>query len=96
MYRESDASCTGDDAAPAPSKHTEFRTKIDCLSKISSQMLLKALEPRLVISGHTHHGCLYQHEVGEETGARSIPEYSVPSFSWRNRDNPSYFLVSPY
>jgi hypothetical protein len=91
MYRKSDELCTGDDAAPESEKYTEFRTDLDCLSESSSQMLLSSLKPRLIISGHTHHGCLYHHKGADSS---SIPEVSVPSYSWRNRDNPSFFLVS--
>ena len=48
--------------------------------------LLKQLRPSAVFSGHTHNGCEYRHG--------SALEYSVPSLSWRNRDNPGYLLVS--
>ena len=48
--------------------------------------LLDQLNPKAVFSGHTHHGCVYNH--GETV------EYSVASFSWRNRNNPNYLLVS--
>lgn len=40
-----------------------------------------------MFGGHTHHGCHIQH-------ANGIDEYSVSSFSWRNKYNPSYMLVS--
>lgn len=42
---------------------------------------------RLVLSGHTHSACGVLH------GA-DIPELSVPSFSWRNRNNPSFIQGS--
>ncbi|XP_021120923.1 metallophosphoesterase 1 isoform X3 [Heterocephalus glaber] len=49
--------------------------------------LLWWLQPRLVLSGHTHSACEVLHGAG-------VPEISVPSFSWRNRNNPSFVMVS--
>ncbi|KAK7944860.1 hypothetical protein WMY93_000588 [Mugilogobius chulae] len=42
---------------------------------------------RLILSGHTHSGCEVIHE-------NKYVEISVPSFSWRNRNNPSFILAS--
>ncbi|KZS21114.1 metallophosphoesterase 1 isoform X1 [Daphnia magna] len=86
LFRKSDAVCEGEDSMPDEEKHTEFRPKLDCLSRTSSIWLLKSLKPRVVFSGHTHHSCVYNHS--------GVTEFSVPSFSWRNRNNPSYFLVT--
>ncbi|XP_031514556.1 metallophosphoesterase 1 isoform X3 [Papio anubis] len=52
-----------------------------------SRELLWWLQPRLVLSGHTHSACEVHH------GGR-VPELSVPSFSWRNRNNPSFIMGS--
>lgn len=49
--------------------------------------LLKMIKPRLVFGGHTHYGCHIQHSGG-------IHEYSLSSFNWRNKYNPTYMLVS--
>ncbi|XP_023595832.1 metallophosphoesterase 1 [Trichechus manatus latirostris] len=49
--------------------------------------LLWWLQPRLVLSGHTHSACHVIHSGG-------VPEVSVPSFSWRNRNNPSFIMGS--
>uniref|UniRef100_A0A3Q2NWU1 Metallophosphoesterase 1 n=1 Tax=Fundulus heteroclitus TaxID=8078 RepID=A0A3Q2NWU1_FUNHE len=87
LYRVSDASCTGQDAAPPEERHLLFREKYDVLSKEASQRLLQWFKPRLVLSGHTHSGCEVLHD-------KRYPEVSVPSFSWRNRNNPSFILVS--
>ncbi|KAM4557547.1 metallophosphoesterase 1 isoform 2-T2 [Fundulus diaphanus] len=85
LYRVSDASCTGRDAAPPEERHLLFREKYDVLSKEASQRLLQWFKPRLVLSGHTHSGCEVLHD-------NRYPEVSVPSFSWRNRNNPSFIL----
>ncbi|MED6276136.1 Metallophosphoesterase 1 [Characodon lateralis] len=86
LYRVSDASCTGRDAAPPEERHLLFREKYDVLSKEASQRLLQWFKPRLILSGHTHSGCEVLHD-------NKYPEISVPSFSWRNRNNPSFILV---
>ncbi|TNM98494.1 metallophosphoesterase 1 [Takifugu rubripes] len=87
LYRVSDAGCTGLDAAPAEDRHLLFREKYDVLSKEASQRLLWWFKPRLILSGHTHSGCEVLHD-------NKYPEISVPSFSWRNRNNPSFIMVS--
>uniref|UniRef100_H3DBK3 Metallophosphoesterase 1 n=1 Tax=Tetraodon nigroviridis TaxID=99883 RepID=H3DBK3_TETNG len=87
LYRVSDAACTGLDAAPAEDRHLLFREKYDVLSKEASQRLLWWFRPRLILSGHTHSGCEVLHD-------NKYPEISVPSFSWRNRNNPSFIMLS--
>uniref|UniRef100_A0A4W5MC69 Metallophosphoesterase 1 n=1 Tax=Hucho hucho TaxID=62062 RepID=A0A4W5MC69_9TELE len=49
--------------------------------------LLQWFKPRLVLSGHTHSGCQVLHD-------NQYTEISVPSFNWRNRNNPSFILGS--
>ncbi|XP_052318866.1 metallophosphoesterase 1-like isoform X4 [Oncorhynchus keta] len=49
--------------------------------------LLQWFKPRLVLSGHTHSGCQVLHD-------NRYTEISVPSFNWRNRNNPSFILGS--
>ncbi|XP_061775605.1 metallophosphoesterase 1 [Nerophis ophidion] len=87
LYRVSDAGCRGKDAAPPGERHLLFREKYDVLSKEASQKLLQWFKPRLILSGHTHSGCEVLHD-------NKYPEISVPSFSWRNRNNPSLILAS--
>jgi len=86
LYRASDETCQGEDAATGAEKVGPFEPKWDCLSQQASDWLLKQLRPSAVFSGHTHNGCEYRHG--------SALEYSVPSLSWRNRDNPGYLLVT--
>lgn len=87
MHRESDAICNEADEAPADIKDRKFRERWECLSKEASEQLLDILTPRLIVDGHTHHGCRRIH--GEDT-----LEITIPSFSWRNKDNPSFLMVS--
>ncbi|MBN3310963.1 MPPE1 Metallophosphoesterase, partial [Amia calva] len=87
LYRVSDAECTGEDAAPPEERHQVFKEQYDVLSQTASQKLLWWFKPRLILSGHTHSACQVLH--GDK-----FPEISVPSFSWRNRNNPSFILVT--
>ncbi|XP_051970854.1 metallophosphoesterase 1 [Xyrauchen texanus] len=85
LYRESDAMCTGVDAAPLNERHRLFQERYDVISQDASKKLLWWFKPRLILSGHTHSGCEILHE-------QQYLEISVPSFSWRNRNNPSFIL----
>ncbi|XP_043083086.1 metallophosphoesterase 1 isoform X2 [Puntigrus tetrazona] len=85
LYRVSDAMCTGVDIAPLDERYQLFQERYDVISKNASKKLLWWFKPRLILSGHTHHGCEVLHE-------NLYPEISVPSFSWRNRNNPSFIL----
>lgn len=138
LYRPSDAECQDTDAAPLEERGSLFRERWECLSKESSHQLLSQLTPRLVLSGHTHHGCttLHQHPpllhtplqvqpsptptlpsadadyAAEEADyyerqqaaiegpdhdrppPLTVPEVTVPSFSWRNKKSPTFAMVT--
>uniref|UniRef100_A0A8C3X2X1 Metallophosphoesterase 1 n=1 Tax=Catagonus wagneri TaxID=51154 RepID=A0A8C3X2X1_9CETA len=87
LYRQSDSNCSGEDTAPPGEKDVPFRERYDVLSREASQKLLWWFRPRLVLSGHTHSACEVLHGAG-------VLEVSVPSFSWRNRNNPSFIMGS--
>ncbi|KAG8505176.1 Metallophosphoesterase 1, partial [Galemys pyrenaicus] len=87
LYRRSDANCSGEDAPPPEERNIPFKERYDVLSREASQKLLWWLQPRLVLSGHTHSACEVLHGAG-------LLELSVPSFSWRNRNNPSFIMGS--
>ncbi|XP_065356655.1 metallophosphoesterase 1 homolog [Calliphora vicina] len=82
-YRASDKSCREHDAPHIE----EYREKWEVLSKNSTDWLGKLLHPRLSFAGHTHHYCYSINRWGVE-------EYTVASFSWRNKINPSFQMVS--
>lgn len=88
MYRDSDKECTDSDAAPYPVKNERFRERWECLSQEATYQILNQLRPRVAISGHTHHGCTRPLPSGDGI------EITIPSFSWRNKENPTYGLVS--
>ncbi|XP_028132714.1 metallophosphoesterase 1 isoform X1 [Diabrotica virgifera virgifera] len=88
LYRQSDMECNDFDAAPFPIKQERFRERWECLSQEATYQLLNQVKPRLSLSGHTHHGCTRPLPVGEGL------EVTIPSFSWRNKDNPNYLLAT--
>lgn len=49
--------------------------------------LLDILNPRLIVAGHTHHGCRKIHRD-------DVLEFTIPSFNWRNKVNPSLLMVN--
>ena len=51
---------------------------------------MSSLSPRLVLTGHTHHACTTRHPLPRPA---TVTEHSVPSFSWRNKHNPSFLLL---
>lgn len=86
LYRSSDSACSEPDAASSAEKEELFRENWECLSREATTLLLDALNPRAVFTGHTHHGCLTIH-------SKSIPEWTLPSISWRNKRDPSFALA---
>ncbi|XP_019865055.2 metallophosphoesterase 1 isoform X2 [Aethina tumida] len=84
LYRQSDAECSDFDAAPLPVKHERFRERWECLSQEATLQILNQIKPRLALSGHTHHGCSRKLPVGDGL------EITIPSFSWRNKENPNF------
>ncbi|KXJ12789.1 metallophosphoesterase 1 [Exaiptasia diaphana] len=86
LYRKSESKCSGIDAPPPEEMKKENRPKWEVVSEEATSLLLKSFMPRLVLSGHTHHGCYVIHEDG-------TPELTIPSFSWRNRNNPSFIMA---
>jgi len=87
LFRKSESVCNEPDAAPVELKAILNREKWECLSQEATNKLLKWLKPRLVLDGHVHHSCQRLHP-----GA--VPEWTVSSFSWRNKNNPSFLLAT--
>lgn len=95
LYRESDSICTDPDAAPLPERNNLFDERWDCLSRESTEYLVERLRPRAAFGGHTHHSCVVRHSFGPSlTHGIEFIEYTVPSFSWRNRLDPKYYLLT--
>eukprot|EP00249_Psilotum_nudum_P005880 c19299_g1_i3 orf=850-1653(+) len=65
----------------------QYRDKMDMLSASTSEYLLSALKPRLVLSAHAHRFCDRFHDDGTR-------EITVSTFSWRNRDDPSFLFIT--
>lgn len=68
---------------------TPYRSMIDMLSLNTSRYLLSALKPSLVLSAHAHRFC----DRVLDDGTREI---TVSTFTWRNRDDPSFLLINFY
>ena len=87
LFRDSDRLCGFErDSTPETEKYKPFKQKWDCLSENATKLIVKTLRPRLVITGHTHYGCVIRH-------SDSLYEWTVPSFNYRNTFNPSLLLV---
>lgn len=83
LYRASDDPCKDGDIP----KIEKYRERWEVLSRASTDMIGQLLDPRIAFSGHTHFYChLPKSRIGAE-------EYTVPSFSWRNKNAPSFMLT---
>lgn len=81
-YRESDDACEEHDSPQIES----YRESWEVLSKNATEFLGKTLNPRVAFSGHSHHHC-------RSYNMWSVEEFTIASFSWRNKPNPSFLLV---
>lgn len=90
LFRKDESECTELDSAISPERSVKFEETKDCLSKRASHYLLNQLKPRLILSGHTHNGCILKHH---SKTVKSVEEWTVASFNWRNRKNPSFLLA---
>ncbi|KAF5274966.1 hypothetical protein FQR65_LT04309 [Abscondita terminalis] len=86
LYRQNEEQCNEPDEAPYLTKIEEYKEGWDCLSKNSTYKILNQIEPKLVLNGHSHHGCTLKLPVGDGE------EITISSFNWRNKNNPSYGL----
>lgn len=82
-YRRSDQVCEEHDSP----KLEVYREGWEVLRKDATEFLGKKLNPRVAFSGHSHHYCRLNN-------LWNVDEYTVASFSWRNKQNPSFLLVS--
>ncbi|EDW75842.1 uncharacterized protein Dwil_GK15156 [Drosophila willistoni] len=82
-YRISDKVCMEHDAPNIEA----FRERMDVISKDATDMLGDLLKPRLSFAGHSHHYCHSVNRLG-------IEEFTVASFSWRNKVNPSFMMAT--
>ncbi|KAL5281612.1 MPPE1 family protein [Megaselia abdita] len=81
-FRESDQKCIEGDSP----EFEVYRENWEVLSKKSTAILGNKLNPRLVFGGHSHHFCRLTNTI-------NVEEYTVASFSWRNKNNPSFLLA---
>jgi predicted phosphodiesterase len=82
LFRSGDFHCNQSDSCESPQK---FREGVDCLNRESTDVIVHILNPSLVLNGHTHSSCITKHSF--------FTEYTVASFNWRNRKDPSFLLM---
>lgn len=91
LYREDDMRCGAQrlqEQGHITYEHPSFqyREHHHVLSRELSTELLAKLQPDLVLSGHTHAWCAYQHATGSS-------EFTIPTFTWGQRPDPSYAVL---
>lgn len=82
-FRESDQNCEQGDSPEIE----VYRENWEVLSKKSTEILGNKVSPRLMFGGHSHHFCRLNNSI-------NVQEYTVASFSWRNKNNPSFLLAN--
>uniref|UniRef100_A0A1B0FEQ8 Metallophosphoesterase 1 homolog n=1 Tax=Glossina morsitans morsitans TaxID=37546 RepID=A0A1B0FEQ8_GLOMM len=82
-FRTSDKSCEEHDYLELE----EYREKWEVLSRNSTDWLGELLQPRLSFAGHSHHYC---HSINRW----GVDEYTLASFNWRNKINPSFLMAT--
>ena len=87
LFRADDRLCGEDsDTGPDSYKRIPFLPKWDCLSSEATRLVLETLRPRLVLTGHTHFGCVTHHGNGTY-------EWTVAPFNYLMTYTPSILLV---
>ncbi|CAF0903293.1 unnamed protein product [Adineta ricciae] len=93
LYRKSAMNCSQPPlrSFKSLSEDPPLRERLDVLSQDATEHLLHVIKPRLAFSGHTHTYCYTEHHT---TSGKVVPEWTIPSFSWQNRDDPSFMFLS--
>lgn len=81
LLRESDEVCKEHDSPEIEL----YRENWEVLSKDATKFL-EILDPAVAFGGHSHHYCRSFNMWGVE-------EFTIASFSWRNKRSPSFLLV---
>lgn len=94
LFRSSDLDCDEPDSDYNPNEKVNIRPRLGCLTKRSTNYLLRKLQPRLSLNGHTHYGCVKKHTVQLTANEYVlVNEYTLSSFNYRNRATPSFLLL---
>ncbi|CAF0874818.1 unnamed protein product [Adineta steineri] len=94
LYRMNDEHCSRSSSSSSLKTTAQFpllRERFDVLSQEATEHLLTTIQPRLAFSAHMHNYCYIQHN---HTNNKLIPEWTIPSFSWKIRDDPSFMLMT--
>lgn len=84
LYRQSDKECQVTDIETIEN----YREGWEVLSKDATILIYQLLNPRVGFSGHSHQYCHLKNKL-----MNNMDEYTLASFSWRNKNNPSFLLV---
>ena len=94
LFRHSDLDCNEQDSDYNRNEKVNIQPNLGCLSKRSTKFLLKKLQPRFALNGHAHYGCRKKHTIKLDSNSyQLINEYTLASFSYRYRANPSFLFV---
>uniref|UniRef100_A0A0V0J734 Metallophosphoesterase 1 n=1 Tax=Schistocephalus solidus TaxID=70667 RepID=A0A0V0J734_SCHSO len=95
LYRPDETVCEGGhpDSMPSAYRNEPFAPKNDCLTDSTSKRLLQAIQPRLVLDGHSHYGCQRRHEIPGSNGKLLAEEWTVPAFTWYDSARPGFLLL---
>lgn len=81
-FRESDEKCAESDSPGVE----VYRENWEVLSKDATKFLGDNIKPLVAFSAHSHHYCRLNNTW-------NVEEFTIASFSWRNKRNPSFLLV---
>jgi len=95
LHRAGEALCAQDEADVSDDAAYGYRDAYisgdDVLSEAVTRRVLEAVAPRFVLSGHTHRHC--RSPADPAVSPPRPEEVTVSTFSWRNRDDPSFVLL---
>ncbi|VDN12731.1 unnamed protein product [Dibothriocephalus latus] len=83
LYRPDETVCESGhpDSMPNTHRNDPYAPKNDCLAEFTSKRLLQAIQPRLILDGHSHYGCHRKHELPGSNGKLFAEEWTVPAFT---------------
>ena len=94
LYRSNDVQCGAERQQDSQQGGTTYypasqtlREDDDVVNQDYTQRILEQWTPTTVLSGHLHSACRFTHPGG-------FKELTIPTFSWRMRPDPKYFLIA--
>ncbi|DBA01180.1 TPA: hypothetical protein N0F65_002315 [Lagenidium giganteum] len=93
LHRDDDRACGWERLQEENSTNVDppshrYKDHHDVLSANLSSQLLTSIKPNIVLSGHTHAWCQYQH------ANTTAIEFTIPTASWGQRQDPGYAVMT--